>query len=275
MDRSQSVGASEVAALFGLHPNITARMLYHRKRGELPEQEWNKAMRRGKVLEPALAELYTETTGTKIIRHQQVTPHPTIPGLACTPDYLDEAGDPQEFKTARFMKGDSAADQHVIQLNTQMDCLQRQQGNVIYYDMARDDFIICPRLIDSDMVLIVGEAVAKFWERVRDGRPPEVASGDVQALTTLFKERHIEETINLDDDLDFAGYVGEYQAVRQQRLDIEKVEDELKAKIYARMGDFVRAKFGRTEVKRTIVNMPEKVVKAHKQVRMYVKEVKG
>jgi putative phage-type endonuclease len=87
--RRGHVGASEVAALFGLHPFLTRFELWHRKSGNLPEEDLsgNDRVFWGTVLEPAIAEGVRAKTGwalRKVLRYVQ---HQRIAGMGASPDY--------------------------------------------------------------------------------------------------------------------------------------------------------------------------------------------
>lgn len=58
--RRQGVTASEIAAILGLSPYESPRSLYHRKRGEHPEEDESDAMRWGKRLEAPIADEFAE-----------------------------------------------------------------------------------------------------------------------------------------------------------------------------------------------------------------------
>lgn len=68
-DTTTYLGGSDAAAAVGLHPKIDRLELYHVKRGEwLPRMDETFLMRLGLLLEPVIAQLYTEETGTKLRR---------------------------------------------------------------------------------------------------------------------------------------------------------------------------------------------------------------
>src|SRR5690606_20315779 len=67
-ERKTGIGGSEVAAIFGEHPFLTARELWERKTGRAVEQPETPAMRRGRLLEDVAAQLYSEETGRQLRR---------------------------------------------------------------------------------------------------------------------------------------------------------------------------------------------------------------
>jgi putative phage-type endonuclease len=95
--RSQGVGASESAALFGVSPWETPVSLWAKKTGRVvdkgPDGEW---VLWGNLLEPAIATRYEQQTGRKIWQGgpYAVAQHPTIACMRATPDrWVIEAPD--------------------------------------------------------------------------------------------------------------------------------------------------------------------------------------
>lgn len=97
------VGASEAAALFGLHPYMTPRELWAKLQGNAPEKRDppSEAMLAGICLEDGIGKLYQLTfaaqAGEKVVTPQEfyghpnaakiVVRHPTLP-FQCTPDFV-------------------------------------------------------------------------------------------------------------------------------------------------------------------------------------------
>ena len=85
--RKQDVTASSIGALFDCHPYTTALKLYAEKRGTEFIVEDNRAMRRGRWLEPAVAKAVKEMRPewTLISGHEYLR-DPEL-GLGATPDF--------------------------------------------------------------------------------------------------------------------------------------------------------------------------------------------
>lgn len=66
--RKEGIGASEVATILGLNPFDTPYQMWLRKTGQIPPTEENFAMKRGHILEDAVAQFYADATGAQIIK---------------------------------------------------------------------------------------------------------------------------------------------------------------------------------------------------------------
>jgi len=87
--RPHHVGGSEVAALFDLHPFLTRFELWHRKKGNLPEDDLsdNDRVFWGTVLEPAIGAGISERTGWPLQKVHRYAQHPSIAGMGASPDF--------------------------------------------------------------------------------------------------------------------------------------------------------------------------------------------
>jgi predicted phage-related endonuclease len=92
--RHGKIGASDFATAIGLNPYNSAAWLYHKLRGEVSWDGETIATRAGTVMEPLIAEAYTEKTGRSCEEYGDTLIHPTEPRIICHCDYkttgLDE-----------------------------------------------------------------------------------------------------------------------------------------------------------------------------------------
>lgn len=91
-ERATGIGGSEVAAVFGEHPFITARELWERKTGKRGPETQTAIMERGRVLEPVAADLYAQKTGRRL-RRMPMRRHPEYPWLITSIDRQILAGE--------------------------------------------------------------------------------------------------------------------------------------------------------------------------------------
>lgn len=86
--RTAGVGGSDAAVIAGLSSFMTARELFHVKRGELDpaSMESDPLIRLGHGIEPVLAKLYTEETGRKVHNVNITQEHPDLDWMIAHPD---------------------------------------------------------------------------------------------------------------------------------------------------------------------------------------------
>lgn len=89
--RKTGIGGSEIAAIFGEHPFITAQELWERKTGRAGETEVTLPMIKGRYMEDPAAEYYSEVTGRRL-RRQPTRRHPDHPFLLASVDRQVLAG---------------------------------------------------------------------------------------------------------------------------------------------------------------------------------------
>src|ERR1700676_3495544 len=84
--RPKLIGASEIAAVFNLHPFMQPLALAARLLGRLPETEENEAMRWGTILEPVVMTEYVKRTGRTVAPMERHRPHKEYPCLMASLD---------------------------------------------------------------------------------------------------------------------------------------------------------------------------------------------
>lgn len=161
--RRELITASDVAAILGEDPRRGPLAVYAEKIGAL-ETEENRAMRRGRRLEPVIAEEYSEETGRPVfpLDPYDIVIHPDIPWLGATRDRetagcernpgLADGRAPLELKgvagqNVRAWK-DEPPPYFQVQVQIQMACTGAQWGSltallsglaITWKDLARDE----------------------------------------------------------------------------------------------------------------------------------------
>jgi putative phage-type endonuclease len=109
MDRTQSLGATDIAALTTTGKRWrTPRRIWEEKRGLKPEQAPSVRMRVGTALEELIANLYMEAMPGTMMQRADVETHTEYPFITCTPDFygLTPIGKHiVEIKTASHKEG--------------------------------------------------------------------------------------------------------------------------------------------------------------------------
>ncbi len=214
-ERRQLVTASDAAAILGEDPRRGPAAVWAQKVGEVEtdEADW---MRRGRRLEPAIAEEYSDVTGRPVHARDpyEIVRHPDLPWLAATLDRetegcpanpgLAEGRAPLELKAV----GGGAVREwreepplhFQIQVQIQMACTGRQWGSLTallsgltltWKDLARNDRFLAAAL----------PRLEEFRLRVQRRDPPEAdgLAGTTAALQALYADED-GETVPLDAD---------------------------------------------------------------------------
>lgn len=200
--RRRDITASVIGALAGAHPYVSARKLYLAHSGlDFPEEE-NDAMRRGRIMEPAVAAAVSEQrTDWSLQKNEHYYRDPAI-RLGATPDYLIH-GDPRglgvlQIKTteatvyARDWNGGSKIPLY-IELQTLVECMLTEAvfGEVaVMVTPSRKlsvTILPVPRLAGAERKIIA--KVEQFWADVAAGREPDLDYGKDAELIKLITPR--------------------------------------------------------------------------------------
>jgi len=89
--RSENIGGSECAALWGLSPYTTRYVLWNLKARLLPPEDLsdNERVLAGIFLEPAVAAWASKKWGVELRKFSGYVVHESVKGMGCTPDYID------------------------------------------------------------------------------------------------------------------------------------------------------------------------------------------
>lgn len=238
-NRKQDVTASEIAALFGAHPYKSPLQMFADKTGRSPEIGDNAAMRRGRILEPAVAEAWFEEYGERLTKCGDYY-RDTDLRIGATPDYVRENGEPCEMKTVAPEKwaewGEAPPFAYTLQTLTQAMLMNAPRGWLaIMVDNRSKEFhrFEVPRHATAEAKMI--ERVASFWRSVAaDEMPPADYSKDAAALAAMFP-RDNGETLDLTGDNRLPEMLARRAELKAQiaiaEAEAELIDAELKAKI--------------------------------------------
>lgn len=258
--RRTGLGASDVAAILGLSPWTSPWSLWADKVGLLPLDAGDTdEMRFGRWLELAVGPWFAHETGLLIGSVQEELTHPEHPWARCTLDGKVYDGPEADFHdgtritygpdvvsmyrpllggleiktTGPSRRWDEIPPHYQCQGQWQMFVgdLDRVWFATLHgrrleiYELERDD---------ADIELL-HERAEEFWTvNVEGNVPPPVDGSDatLDALAAVYPDSHDRGGIELDHDL-----VAGYAAARVYRLEAEKKEAELKARIQVELGD--------------------------------------
>lgn len=179
--RRKGVGSSDCAAVCGLDEYRTSLDVWLDKTGRALERQQNDAMKMGHLLEPVIAQVYSDRTGKDLSKSGSMLTHPSMPFMFANPDY-DVLGERRhvECKTAnlRMAKewGEEGSDWipegYLMQVQHQMACTGFEVCDVGVL-IAGSDFRIYTVQRKPNLIATIESIVADFWKSVETDTPPE------------------------------------------------------------------------------------------------------
>jgi predicted phage-related endonuclease len=248
--RAGDVTASTVAALFGLHPHETAMGVWAAKTGiEMPDED-NAAMRRGRLLEGAVATAFLEEHRDWTIKKANIYLRAPDLRLGATPDFfvIDPKGRkgilqaktvaPHVFK--REWTDNTAPTWILLQTLTEAMLARAEFGVIaaLVCDGFRFDLHTYDVPRHEAAERRIQDTVARFWDDIANGREPKIDyERDASLLAVMYPREVPGKTIDLRGDNALPRLLWRRDLIKSglDRLAARKeaIETELKAK----MGD--------------------------------------
>lgn len=248
------VGASEAAAVCGLDPYRSAYSLWATKVGLVVDSgaEVSEAAFWGNVLEPVIAERYSQETGFALLDHGRTTvmrgEHPIL--TATLDREILAPGHPGalEIKAPGFLQRDKweagPPERYVLQLQAQLSVTGWSWGAIACL-IGGQDFRIYRLERDQELIALILEQVDSFWRCVRDQVPPEPdgSASTARTLKILYPEDSGVEVM-LDPGMEHWARVLQVARAEEKRhaATAAQAENHLRLAIgtatYARVGEF-------------------------------------
>jgi CRISPR/Cas system-associated exonuclease Cas4 (RecB family) len=187
-DRQQYIGASDLTDLFETDGWGCKRKLYYKKIGQEPDYvEDNFHLRRGNLLEPIAATLYSEETGRKLRRVNQRLVDKEYPFMTCLLD-REIVGDPKgigvleikcpSMRTFNEVKRSGAQEGYILQLQAQMRMRKAQWGSYGFFSAELAELFSFDLLRDDELIQKIIEGELAFWQLVKNQTPPDKLPGE-------------------------------------------------------------------------------------------------
>lgn len=189
--RRQSIGGSDAATIVGLNPWSSPYELWADKLGKIPPKEENEAMRIGHDLEEYVAQRFTEATGKRVRRENNILRNKDIPFAHANVDRLivgEKAG--LECKTTsvlnmkRFKDGDYPAN-YYVQCQHYMMVTGYETWYLAVLVLGREFLWFEVKRNEEDIEALM-QAEKDFWELVESRSEPPV-DGTSSCSDTLDK----------------------------------------------------------------------------------------
>ena len=272
--RKADVTASNVGALFGAHPYVTALRLYAEKRGTEfePLDPESKVLRRGRWLEPAVAGVVAELRPDWLLNRANDYLRNSELRLGATPDYyLSDSDDGfqrlgvLQIKTVApsvwerdWQKGAEPPLWVLLQASTEMMLTNAAFAAVavMLVDPHNMEVVICEfernLAVEAKIVLAVGE----FWQRVETGAEPEPDYGrDRDVLKALHPKPEPGKVVDLRDRNDLPQMLADRAFMKAQIKTQEGYIEKIETELIARIGDAERALIEGFAVSYKVVNV--------------------
>jgi predicted phage-related endonuclease len=249
--RKPDVTASVVAALFGAHPYTTALKLYLSHSGVEFDQADDRVLRRGRLMEPAVAlAVSEERPDWRIEKCDSYYRDPDL-RLGATPDFFIH-GDPRglgvlQTKTAapHIFERDWEGGKVVpfwIQLQVLTEAMLTEAAFAVVavleinaFDMALS-IVEVPRHPAAEQKII--DAVARFWEDVATRREPDADyNRDAELLKVIAPHEVVGTTVDLSGDNELPALLEQREQIMADMKGYEARKDEIETMLKFKMRD--------------------------------------
>jgi len=291
--RRRNVGASNIGALFHADPHKTALRLWAEKRGELPVDEADSAaMRRGRILEPAVAEALREAHPDWVIVPARQYVELADLRLGATPDFYGwhsqasyDAGDAPFLIQAKTVISEvweeawtpSPPAHYLLQVQAEMLVTGLRKAMLVPMVLDGREFPIFEYEFTYDVE--IGDAieaqVTKFWKQVADGREPSIkAAQDGATLARMFPEGD-GQVLALHGDGDFVAACRAYRDAQAQIKALEEAKTALACKLMDKLRNHGKAEAQDFKVHWTTIAGGQRVQNVKPHRRLVVNEKRG
>jgi predicted phage-related endonuclease len=245
--REHDVTASRIGALFGCHPYETLAGLAMAKRGVVLPDHDSAVLRRGRILESAVAAAVREEKPTWRVAKLNIYLRDRLLRLGATPDFAvtDEQGRRGilQAKTVAPLEFKRHWSDGVPPFWITLQCLTESMLDdaAIGYVAALVVDYTCPLHIfeiprHAGAEARIRQRVAEFWQDVEAGREPKIDYERDGALVAAMYPHHVEgKAIDLRHDNRMPELLAARDAlaerIRESEADKDVIENEIKSKI--------------------------------------------
>ena len=238
--RQKSIGGSEASAIIGLNPYSSPYTVWADKLGKIPPKEDNEAMRLGRDLEDYVAKRWTEVTGKKVRRENNIITNPDYPYAHANVDRVvvgEDAG--LECKTTsvlnlkRFKDGEYPPTYYVQCVHYMMVTgAKRWYLAVLILGKEFKEFTIER---DEEEIKALAKSEEDFWELVKKQTPPMADGTDstTETISTIYAE----STDNSVSLFAYESSLKQYLEIGKQIKELENLQKQIANGIKTFMGN--------------------------------------
>jgi putative phage-type endonuclease len=234
--RRKSIGGSDASAIIGLNTYTSPYTVWADKLGKLPPKEDNEAMRLGRDLEDYVAKRFTEATGKKVRRENNILINPDIPFAHANVDRMivgEDAGfeakttsalNTKKFKNGEYPENYYAQCVHYLMVT---GCKRWYLGVLILGVGFR--WFVIER--DEAEIEALRKSEADFWEYVKTQQAPMTDGSDStsETLKTIYPESNGDYVSLMAYESDLRQYMTLSKVIDDVKKDKEEVANRIKA----------------------------------------------
>ncbi len=238
--RRQRIGGSDASAILGMNKWCSPYTVWADKLGKLPPKEDNEAMRLGRDLEEYVAKRFTEATGKKVRRENNILVNPDIPFAHANVDRMiigEDAGfeakttsvlNLKKFKNGEYPENYYAQCVHYLMVT---GC-ERWYLGVLILGVEFKWFVIER---DEGEIEALRKSEEEFWAYVKSGQPPmaDGSKSTSETLVSIYPESNGASISLMAYENDLQQYITLTEAIEG----ITAQKDELANRIKAYMGE--------------------------------------
>ncbi len=238
--RRKRIGGSDASAIVGMNSYSSPYTVWADKLGKIPPKEDNEAMRLGRDLEDYVAKRFTEETGKKVRRENNILINPDIPFAHANVDRMivgEDAGfeakttsvlNLKKFKNGEYPENYYCQCMHYLMVT---GCKRWYLG-VLILGVEFKWFVIER---DEGEIEALKKSEADFWEYVKSGNAPMVDGSDStsETIKAIYPESN-GDTVSLmayEEDLK------QYKHLASLEEDYKKLKNECANRIKEFMGE--------------------------------------
>jgi len=249
-ERAKDVTSTEVSALFGLSPYLTEFELFHQKRDAVVVKlEPNERMKWGNRLESAIAQGAAEDMGWNIAKlNVYMRDQAARIGSSFDFEIKSSANGPGilEVKNVDWVQyqknwiddgaGNIEAPEHIeLQVQHQMEVAGYEWCAIVALVGGNEQKIVL-RNRDRDIGKSIREKSGEFWNRVLQNQPPSADyTRDAEYIIKQLRRDSIEGLV-AEADAELEDMIKQFEFVRKEASDLEKIKEQRRAEILDRIG---------------------------------------
>ena len=241
--RRKSIGGSDASAIIGMNGYSSPYTVWADKLGKTPPKEDNEAMRLGRDLEGYVAKRFTEETGKKVRRENNILINPDFPFAHANVDRMIvgedagfEAKTTSALNTKKFKNGEYPANYYCqwVHYLAVTGC-ERWYLVVLVLGVEFKWFEIER---DEGEIAALMKSEADFWKYVESKEAPMTDGSDstTETLKTIYPESN-GDTVNL---MAFEEDLKQYKHLASLEEDYKKMKNECANRIKAYMQEASR-----------------------------------